>query len=292
MFRDFKEMFKNLREMQDQLWKESLANFPGSAFPTDVNEWQRNSIEDINKLVENAVKQSLELQHEWLSQWTERASSKKLKPKLFAELSTDAANSTQRWLDNQNQLWNQWLKVLRASGSPGGMPGFEEWEKTVQESINGQMGLLDDWMKMASAERFSTKEVSKLSQQIEKTMQNAIEIQRRLWSHWFNELAESGTPLDAQLKAIDSKPGKKKSKAGTGKRKVPGKSAQPDDDLKQISGIGPSLEKQLKKAGIKTFGQIAALSEGDIADLEERIVQLRGRIKRDNWSKQAQKLIT
>jgi hypothetical protein len=209
MFKDYKEMFKSLRDLQDQLWKDSAARFPGSAFPADMNEWQQKTLENVNSLVGQAVSQSLELQREWLSQWTERASDKKLKPKLFAELSAEASNSTQRWLDNQNRLWDQWLEFLRASGSPGSLPDFVEWEKAVQESIERQMTLLNDWTKMAEFEKLSVKEATKLAGQIEKSMQKSIETQQRLWSHWFDEL---GVPEEAAKESVDTKPKKKKSK--------------------------------------------------------------------------------
>lgn len=90
MFRDYKEIFKNLRDVQDQLWKDSLAAFPGTAFQNSLSELQQQTFENVNSMVEQAISQSLELQQKWLEQWSERASGKKIKPKLFAELSADA----------------------------------------------------------------------------------------------------------------------------------------------------------------------------------------------------------
>ena len=124
MFKDYKGIFKDLRNMQEQLWKESMASFPGAAFPGEMNEWQQKTLENINDLVGQAVSQSLELQREWLDQWAERAGGKKIKPKLFAELNAEALNSTQRWLDKQNQLWDQWLQVLRGTGGTDELPEF------------------------------------------------------------------------------------------------------------------------------------------------------------------------
>ncbi len=63
------------------------------------------------------------------------------------------------------------------------------------------------------------------------------------------------------------------------------------DDLKRINGIGPVLEKHLQAAGITTFDQIAALSEKDI-DKIETAMDFKGRIARENWLDQAQKLST
>ena len=65
----------------------------------------------------------------------------------------------------------------------------------------------------------------------------------------------------------------------------------PKDDLKLVTGIGPGLEKKLQDVGITSFEQIANLSDLQIADLEANVVKFTGRIKRDDWIGQAQKLI-
>ncbi len=289
MFKDYKGMFKELRNMQEQLWRESMASFPGAVFPGDMNEWQQKTLENVNSLVGQAVSQALELQREWMDQWMDRAGGKKVKPKLFADLSAEAVNSTQRWLDNQNQLLDQWLQVVRASGGADSLPGFDEWEKAVQDSIQRQIALLGDWSDMSGVKKLSTKEVAKLSSQIEKSMQKSIETQQRLWSHWFEELA---APVMSEEVAADAQPKKKKTRGAAGARKAAANSAQAEEDLKQISGIGPGLEKKLKEGGISTLRQLAELSDQDIAHLEDNIIRFSGRVKREKWVEQARKLVT
>ncbi|MEH6696882.1 MAG: 50S ribosomal protein L21 [Hyphomonas sp.] len=61
------------------------------------------------------------------------------------------------------------------------------------------------------------------------------------------------------------------------------------DNLKKITGVGPALEKKLNGAGITTFAQIAALSETQIAELEEQL-SLTGRFEKDGWVAQAAEL--
>ena len=61
------------------------------------------------------------------------------------------------------------------------------------------------------------------------------------------------------------------------------------DDLKQIGGIGPALEKKLNALGITTFAQIAALNEDQIKAIDETL-NFQGRIERDKWVEQAQTL--
>ncbi|WP_439621314.1 50S ribosomal protein L21 [Hyphomonas sp.] len=59
------------------------------------------------------------------------------------------------------------------------------------------------------------------------------------------------------------------------------------DNLKKMTGVGPALEKKLNAAGITTFAQIAALTEPQIAELEEQL-SLTGRFEKDGWVAQAQ----
>ncbi|WP_430401418.1 50S ribosomal protein L21 [Hyphomonas sp.] len=59
------------------------------------------------------------------------------------------------------------------------------------------------------------------------------------------------------------------------------------DNLKKMTGVGPALEKKLNAAGITTFSQIAALTEPQIAELEEQL-SLTGRFEKDGWVAQAQ----
>jgi predicted flap endonuclease-1-like 5' DNA nuclease len=292
MFRDYKDIFKNLRDMQDQLWKDSMASFPGAAFPRDMNKWQQQTLEDVSKLMGQAVRQSLDLQREWLEQWSERASGKNLKPKLFAGLSSDALNSTQRWLDNQNRLRDQWLEFLRGSGKPGKLPDFKEWEAAVQESIQRQTDLLNDWSQFADFKKLSGKETLKLSEQINKAMKKSIETQQHLWSHWFNELGMPGGEPASEETAAEAKPKRKTTKASAKAKKTSAKSSQAADDLKQIVGIGVGLEKKLLDNGIATLKQIAGLSDKDIEHLEENIIRFSGRIQREKWVEQAKKLIS
>ena len=61
------------------------------------------------------------------------------------------------------------------------------------------------------------------------------------------------------------------------------------DDLKKLSGVGPALEKKLHAAGVTSFAQIAAWSEADIAEFDEKL-SFKGRIEREGWVDQAKEL--
>ncbi len=62
------------------------------------------------------------------------------------------------------------------------------------------------------------------------------------------------------------------------------------DDLKLIVGIGPVLERMLFQLGISTYGQIARMNDRDIDELDGRLPEFPGRIRRDEWVKQARAL--
>ena len=63
------------------------------------------------------------------------------------------------------------------------------------------------------------------------------------------------------------------------------------DDLTQIKGIDADLVGRLRQLNCIKLEQIANLSDDDIANLDE-VLQLGGRIEKDDWVGQAQKLIT
>lgn len=62
------------------------------------------------------------------------------------------------------------------------------------------------------------------------------------------------------------------------------------DDLKEIVGVGPFLERKLNALGIYTFRQIARFTPEDMAKVNEMIEFFPGRIERDDWVGQATEL--
>ena len=84
-------------------------------------------------------------------------------------------------------------------------------------------------------------------------------------------------------------------KAATAKAAAPKAKAAPaaasgeGDDLTQLSGVGPALLKKLNGAGISTFAQIAAWTEADVAEFDEKL-SFKGRIEREGWIAQAKEL--
>ena len=59
------------------------------------------------------------------------------------------------------------------------------------------------------------------------------------------------------------------------------------DDLKQIRGVGPALERFLHKRGVFWFSQVATWSQADIDKFEFLLPNFGGRIQRENWVRSA-----
>ena len=76
---------------------------------------------------------------------------------------------------------------------------------------------------------------------------------------------------------VAAKPAAKKAAKPAAKKASAAKPAAGGDDLTQLSGVGPALEKKLHAAGVTTFEQIAAWGEADIAEFDEKL-SFKGRI--------------
>ena len=75
---------------------------------------------------------------------------------------------------------------------------------------------------------------------------------------------------------------------GAAPAREPEKDKEPEkDDLKLINGIGPALEGKLNAAGISRYDQLALLSAADIERIESEVIHFSGRIRRDDWIRQA-----
>lgn len=59
--------------------------------------------------------------------------------------------------------------------------------------------------------------------------------------------------------------------------------AHEQDDLKQIYGIGPAMEKGLNRMGLFTFRQIAQWNEQDVEKMASELNTFPDRIRHDNW---------
>lgn len=66
--------------------------------------------------------------------------------------------------------------------------------------------------------------------------------------------------------------------------------ARDTSNLSLIAGIGPTIEKKLRAAGITSWEQIASWTEADL-EAKDKELALRGRATREEWVEQAKELL-
>jgi predicted flap endonuclease-1-like 5' DNA nuclease len=77
--------------------------------------------------------------------------------------------------------------------------------------------------------------------------------------------------------------------AGPERLKAPRKGKA--DDLKEIEGIGPAMEKLVNSLGFYHFDQIAKWTDADVAVVDAEMQSFKGRITRDKWVAQAKIIV-
>lgn len=107
--------------------------------------------------------------------------------------------------------------------------------------------------------------------------------------------AKPKTPAKPTVAKVASKPAvpkapKVKKPDGPDRLSAPRKGKA--DDLKEIEGIGPALEKLCNSLGFYHFDQIAGWSDADVAWVDANMKTFKGRIVRDKWIAQSKIIIT
>lgn len=119
-------------------------------------------------------------------------------------------------------------------------------------------------------------------------LEQALASQSNNQIEWaFNEDEAAASIEDTE--ELDVEAARTKFKAAIGDQ-IAKASIEERDDLKQINGIGPFIEEKLNDLGIYTFEQISQLDEEMILTLTSAIEFFPGRIDRDDWVGQADRL--
>ena len=104
------------------------------------------------------------------------------------------------------------------------------------------------------------------------------------------EKGETKTKAEPKPKAAKPKAEKSAKPVGLVRLKAPRKGKA--DDLKEIEGIGPALEKLVNGMGFFHFDQIAQWTEADVALVDAEMKTFKGRISRDKWVEQAKIIVS
>jgi len=102
------------------------------------------------------------------------------------------------------------------------------------------------------------------------------------------EILTGGAKPSAKAKA--AKPAKAAEAAPAAAAEPAAAATADHSNLSLIAGIGPTIEKKLRAAGVTDWETIAGWSEADVAKFDGEL-NLRGRITRDEWIEQAKELL-
>jgi NADH-quinone oxidoreductase subunit E len=104
--------------------------------------------------------------------------------------------------------------------------------------------------------------------------------------------AEAKPKAAAEPKPKAAKPKAEKSAKPVGLVRLKAPRKGKADDLKEIEGIGPALEKLVNGMGFFHFDQIAQWTEADVALVDAEMKTFKGRISRDKWVEQAKIIVS
>ncbi|WP_029074969.1 50S ribosomal protein L21 [Kaistia adipata] len=185
---------------------------------------------------------------------------------------------------------NDQIEVELLTGAPGDMVTFEEILL-----VGGDAGVTVGAPLVAGAtvsaeiiEQFRTRKILVFKKRRRQNSKRSRGHRQSLTLVRINEILTDGA------KASGKKATKAKAKAA-----APAADAAPaalvsggldSSNLSLISGIGPTIEKKLRAAGITSWEQIAAWTDADIAKYDEELA-LRGRVGREEWVQQASELL-
>lgn len=71
---------------------------------------------------------------------------------------------------------------------------------------------------------------------------------------------------------------------------APKAKAAGNDDLTQLTGVGPAFAKKLNEAGVTSFAQVAAWKDADLEALDAEIAGIKAKAESGDWVKQAKEL--
>jgi Uncharacterized conserved protein len=236
----------------------------------------------------------------------------------MSEWSKQVLEIIKRLTDIQRKMWDRWWQALPALRRDEPADAWREsytenlqtWEGLVKNGLATQAEWARNWVtKLTTAKGMSVqdvpKEVSEWAERVKEMTEDWTRAQTRLWEGWFEMLKNIDPSKPVETAAQEIKQVVKVLEEVAEKSvEIPPLSAraadigaasappQDKDDLKEISGIGATLERRLNEHGIFTYRQIAEWNDEDIKRIERDIIRFSGRVVREKWVEQAKRKCT
>lgn len=239
------DIFKSWTEAQKRLW-DSLCSAVPFQPPAGVEAWLDTYPKNLATW-EAAVRKTLAQEASWVRQWVDQVAREKGAPEIMTVWVRQMEEVLQRWVQTQNQWWDEYFAVLRRGS------GF------------------------ASAERAEAERASRVAEAAPAAPAAANEAAVE---------PVAVAPVAEALVETPATPAAAPAPTPVAEAPVETPAPTQPDDLKLIVGIGPALEKKLRAQGILSYRQLAALDEAGI-DRIEAAIKTAGRIRRDDWIGQA-----
>jgi predicted flap endonuclease-1-like 5' DNA nuclease len=108
------DVVKTWTDAQKRLW-ESLCSAVPFQPPAGVEAWRDTYLKNLATW-ESAVKQTLNQEAAWVEQWVQKVAREKGTPEMMATWARQMEEVLQRWIQSQNQWWDEYFSVLRRGG--------------------------------------------------------------------------------------------------------------------------------------------------------------------------------
>jgi len=162
------------------------------------------------------------------------------------------------------------------------------------QSIKGVGPFIEE--KLNALGIYTWRQVANMNAKLEEQVNQAIEffpgrVKRDQWVAQAKILLGENVKLDEKALKQAEELARVEAKAETIDFGVLGVASAADkDDLKSIKGIGPFIEEKLNALGIFTFEQVSKMTAKIEEEVNVAIEFFPGRVKRDEWAKQAKQL--
>ena len=252
------DILKTWTDAQKRLWESLCAAVPLQP-PVGIEAWRETYLKNLASW-EAAVRRSLEQEAAWVEEWVRRVAHEKGTPDMMATWIRQMEEVLQRWVQTQNQWWNDYFALLRHGG-------FAQPDRADTESAPATAPAAPaESVEPAPPAAESTPAEPRAPVATETVAEPAVAVE---------------LPTTVEPPSVAPAP-----PAPEPSPVVAAPVTATPDDLKLINGIGPALEKKLHACGVASFRDLAMLSDADIERIEA-VIRFAGRIRREDWIGQA-----
>ncbi|MBL8260311.1 MAG: hypothetical protein JNM60_10920 [Candidatus Competibacteraceae bacterium] len=255
------DVFKSWTEAQKRLW-DSLCSAVPFQPPAGIETWRETYLKNLT-VWESAVKKTLSQEASWVRRWVKQVARENGAPEMMTTWVQQMEDVLQRWIQAQNQWWDDYFAVLRRGGE---LANAGREAKPGTATIKAMAGVIASPQKGEDEKKAGSKP-------------EAVAPVAQAPGAAPKPPPKAATPIESPAASASAQ-----AEAPT-RPIAPPNPSQPDD-LKAIIGIGPALERKLLAQGIISYRQLATMSEAQIDKLETNI-KATGRIRRDDWIGQA-----